>query len=70
MPLFEISKTKLLPVEQENFALEKELQSLIEDNLEAVFNCRLVASEFTISTVEEFEEIKKYIELAYNKVGG
>jgi len=27
-------------------------------------------SEFTISTVEEFEEIKKYIELAYNKVGG
>lgn len=70
MPLFEISKTKLLPVEQENFALEKELQSLIEDNLEAVFNCRLVASEFTISTVEEFEGIKKYIELAYNKVGG
>jgi predicted transport protein len=27
-------------------------------------------SEFTVSTIAEFEEIKKYIELAYNKVGG
>ncbi len=26
--------------------------------------------EFTISTSDEFNEIKKYIELAYNKVGG
>ena len=26
--------------------------------------------EFTISSIEEFEEIKKYIESAYNKVGG
>jgi predicted transport protein len=26
--------------------------------------------EFTISMPEEFEETKKYIELAYNKVGG
>jgi predicted transport protein len=26
--------------------------------------------EFTISIPEEFEETKKYIELAYNKVGG
>ncbi len=47
MPIFEISKNKLLPVEQKNFALEKELQSLIENNLETVFNCRFVASEFS-----------------------
>jgi len=47
MPIFEISKNKLLPVEQQNFALEKELQSLIENNLETVFNCRFVASEFS-----------------------
>ena len=26
--------------------------------------------EFTISTSEQFEEIKKYIELSYNKFGG
>ncbi len=47
MPIFEISKNKLLPVEQKNFSLEKELQSLIESNLEEVFNCRFVATEFS-----------------------
>lgn len=34
-------------MEQKNFALEKELQSLIENNLEEVFNCRFVATEFS-----------------------
>ena len=47
MPLFTIDKQKLNPVEQTNFSVEKELQSLIERNLEAVFNSRLVASEFS-----------------------
>ncbi|MEA1995610.1 MAG: DUF5655 domain-containing protein [Campylobacterota bacterium] len=46
MPIFEISENKLLPVEQKNFSIEKELQTLIEGNLEAIFNCRFVASEF------------------------
>ena len=47
MPIFEIRENKLLPVEQKNFSLEKELQSLIENNLEEVFNCRFVATEFS-----------------------
>jgi predicted transport protein len=47
MPLFEMSGNSLVPVEQTNFPVEKELQSLIEKNLAAVFNCRLVASEFS-----------------------
>jgi predicted transport protein len=47
MPLFEMSGERLVPVEQANFPLEKELQNLIEKNLEAVFSCRLVASEFS-----------------------
>lgn len=47
MPLFEISGKSLVPVEQNNFSIEKELQTLIERNLAAVFNCRLVASEFS-----------------------
>lgn len=50
---------------------EKELQTLIEENLEAVFNCRFVATEFfTVSSLEELEGVKQYIEMAYNKVGG
>jgi predicted transport protein len=47
MPIFEISNRHLTPVEQTNFSLEKELQSLIESNLAPVFNCRFVASEFS-----------------------
>lgn len=50
MPIFEISENKLFPVEQKNFSLEKELQNLIESNLEVVFNCRLVATEFSTSS--------------------
>ncbi|PPK60215.1 hypothetical protein B0F89_1261 [Malaciobacter marinus] len=47
MPIFDISGDKLSSVEQKNFALEKDLQSLIEKNLETVFNCRFIASEFS-----------------------
>lgn len=47
MPIFEISESSLTPVEQKNFRLEKDLQSLIENNLEVVFNCKLIASEFS-----------------------
>ena len=47
MPIFNILKSKLTPVEQDNFSSEKELQNLIERNIETVFNCQLIASEFT-----------------------
>lgn len=46
MPLFEIEGHELRVIEQSNFKLEKVLQDLIERNLQTVFNCRLVASEF------------------------
>jgi hypothetical protein len=47
MPIFDISCDKLSAVEQRNFALEKDLQTLIERNLDTVFNCCFVASEFS-----------------------
>ena len=46
MPLFTITKTTLSTVDQTNFAKEKDLQTLIESNLESVFGCRFVATEF------------------------
>lgn len=46
MPLFEITSQKLSVLMQSNFALEKNLQAIVERNLETVFNCRLVQSEF------------------------
>ena len=47
MPLFEMAGDILAPIEQTNFSVEKELQTLVEKNLTAVFNCRFVASEFS-----------------------
>lgn len=46
MPLFTITKSTLSTVDQTNFAKEKVLQTLIESNLESVFGCRFVATEF------------------------
>ena len=46
MPLFQISKGGLASIRQADFRSEKELQTLIEQNLAPVFNCRLVATEF------------------------
>ena len=46
MPLFMKVKATLSTIEQTNFATEKDLQTLIERNLEAVFGCRVVAAEF------------------------
>jgi len=47
MPIFEILDNKLVSIEQKNFILEKELQTLIEGSLKEAFNCRFVASEFS-----------------------
>lgn len=46
MPLFSIGPGTLTPIDQRNFSSEKELQRLIERNLQNVFRCRFVASEF------------------------
>ena len=47
LPQFSIIEKKLKLNKPINFKLEKELQNLIEDNLEVVFNCRFIASEFS-----------------------
>jgi predicted transport protein len=47
MPLFEIAGQDVNSVKQTNFDSEKVLQNLVERNLETIFNCRFVASEFS-----------------------
>jgi predicted transport protein len=47
MPLFALSKSGLTKVGQGKFSSERELHSLIERNLEVVFNCQVVATEFS-----------------------
>jgi predicted transport protein len=46
MPIFSVDRNKLSHAKLKEFKTEKELQSLIESNLETVFNCRFVATEF------------------------
>jgi hypothetical protein len=47
MPLFAISKkTSVESVEKTNFDSERDLQRLVEGNLEPLFRCRFVATEF------------------------
>ncbi len=51
MPLFEIHSKGVRAIEQKNFSSEKQLQTLVEKNLITIFNCRLVASEFSTGSV-------------------
>ncbi len=47
MPLFTINKNKLVvAVEQNNFDAERDLQRLVEANLEPLFSCQFIATEF------------------------
>lgn len=51
MPLFQRDKQKLELIKPQKFSSEKELQSLIESNLEEMFNCKFIATEFSTGLV-------------------
>lgn len=51
MAIFEIDKGKARRVRLSEFKLEKDLQKLVENNLETIFNCRLIATEFTTGNI-------------------
>src|SRR5690554_2745195 len=51
MAIFEIRNNKAQRIKLSEFKLEKELQKLIENNLEEIFNCRFVASEFSTGNI-------------------
>lgn len=51
MAIFEIEKGKARRVRLSEFKLEKDLQILIESNLETIFNCRLVGTEYSTGNI-------------------
>jgi predicted transport protein len=51
MPLFRVVKEQVTPIAHSAFVSEKELQTLVERNLGAIFDCRFVASEFLTGAV-------------------
>lgn len=51
MAIFEITKGVAKRVKPTDFKVEKELQRLVENNLITIFNCKLIASEFSTGNV-------------------
>jgi len=51
MAIFEIDKGKARRVRLSEFKLEKDLQQLVENNLETIFNCRFIATEFSTGNI-------------------
>ena len=48
MDLYKIKKDNLEPIEREPFNLEKEIQSVVESNVETLFGLEFVKTEFSI----------------------
>jgi predicted transport protein len=51
MAIFEIKDKKVNRIKPTEFKLEKDLQNLVEQNLETFFNCRFIASEFSTGNI-------------------
>lgn len=51
MAIFEIDKGKAKRIRLSEFKLEKNLQQLVENNLETIFNCRFIATEFSTGNI-------------------
>ena len=48
MQLYSHNKNKLVSIDKNSFKFEKEIQSLVEGNLDTLFNLEFVCTEFTI----------------------
>ena len=51
MALFQLENKKVEKIKPTSFRKEKELQTLIENNLETIFNCRFIDTEFTTGSI-------------------
>jgi hypothetical protein len=72
MKLFDIKNNKVEEVEQSSFKLEKDIQNLIEPNVETFFGLKFVKSEFTvdkyrIDTLCFNEETNSFVIIEYKK---
>ena len=70
MALFKNNNGKLQRIKEEGFNLEKEMQSLCEENMNQLFNLKFIASEFSvdnfrIDTLAYDEETKSFVIIEY-----
>ncbi len=72
LALYHINKHEMVEIQEVPFAKEKELQFLVEANLEKLFNLKFVATEFSVDdfrldTVAYDEETKSFVIIEYKK---
>lgn len=72
MDIYKIYNNKLEPIKSESFKLEKDIQEIIENNCDELFNLQFVKSEFTIGkyridTLCFNEEEKSFVIIEYKK---
>jgi len=72
MPIYKQTDDKLIAVKEKRIGLEKTLQTLVETNLNEVFNLSFVASEFPlnnlrIDTLAFDEEAKAFVVIEYKR---
>lgn len=72
MKLFNINNTNLLFVKENPFKKEREIQSLIEKNIEKIFNLEFIKSEFSIDkfridTLAFDKETNSFVIIEYKK---
>ena len=72
MNLYKSSTDGLLELGREKFALEREIQALVEHNLHTIFSLQFVASELTIDnfridTLSYDEESNSFVIIEYKK---
>ena len=48
MDLYKIKKDTLEPIDRESFKLEKDIQSIVEKNIETLFNLEFISTEFSV----------------------
>lgn len=75
MAIFEVNNNKAKRIRLSEFKLEKDLQNLVENNLEEIFNCQFVASEFSTGNIHSgridtlaLSEDKNPVIIEYKKV--
>jgi predicted transport protein len=72
MDLYKLNKTKLEEVKNVPFKLEKDIQSLVEDNLQSLFGLEFVKTEFQlnnlrIDTLGFDQQSKSFVIIEYKK---
>ena len=72
MPIFQIAKNKLIPIKEQKIDLEKDIQRITEDNLNAILGLKFVSSEFKlnnfrIDTLAFDEETRSFVIIEYKR---